>query len=337
MKITIIKMPDQNKNIGINKPNSILTVDSSRKKKNAYCNNCKSRGHSGKICNKPILSYGIILFKIKPKIHDNENNIHTLIKNRIFGINNVLLPNTEYDIEYLLVSRKHSISFIEFVRGNYKISKNEKDIEKLQNMFNSMSLEEKTSILLSQSFDILWKQLWQIGINDQILFEKKRYKTDYKRSIIKYKVLKDHGFNKYISLNNNTGLEWGFPKGKKNIHESHLSCAKREFEEETGISKKEFIILKNIQSAKEKLVGSDGKLYNYIYYFALLNKYDLSVSINDNNEEQKNEIGNIKWASYEEAVQLIQTNNKEDRIRILGLINKYIKSRLLPNINDGNI
>ena len=29
--------------------------------------------------------------------------------------------------------------------------------------------------------------------------------------------------------------EWGFPKGRRNMHESDLDCAKREFEEETGI------------------------------------------------------------------------------------------------------
>ena len=59
-----------------------------------YCNNCGNTGHYYWQCNKPYLSYGIILFKI--------------FKN---------IP------KILMVQRKDSICYIEFIRGKYDLKK----------------------------------------------------------------------------------------------------------------------------------------------------------------------------------------------------------------------
>ena len=56
---------------------------------NKYCNNCGKLGHISKNCDKPITSYGVILYNI------DENNVHKII----------------------MINRKDSLCYIEFIRG----------------------------------------------------------------------------------------------------------------------------------------------------------------------------------------------------------------------------
>ena len=58
-----------------------------------FCNNCGKIGHLFHQCKIPITSIGIIAFRIK----DNK-------------------------IEYLLIRRKDSISFVDFLRGKYNLN-----------------------------------------------------------------------------------------------------------------------------------------------------------------------------------------------------------------------
>ena len=62
---------------------------------------------------------------------------------------------------------------------------------------------------------------------------------------------------------------WEFPKGKKSIFENGIDCAKREFEEETGIKlsgddKNHFHFIND--PITETLVGDDKKTYHTILY-----------------------------------------------------------------------
>ena len=78
-----------------------------RFKKNNYhkkivCGNCGIQGHIYKYCKEPIISLGIILFRI------NKN-----------------IP------EFLMIQRKNSVNYIEFIRGKYNL----KDIDSLKRLF----------------------------------------------------------------------------------------------------------------------------------------------------------------------------------------------------------
>lgn len=359
-------------------------------KKKKFCINCKIMGHSDLTCIKPITSYGIILFKIKPEhikkelkldISDEKKDSQTekksisteispltekkstsieniiditsknikkcvfvslenmkkymliekkkyalnegiLIRKKIFGLKTTLPENVKYNIKYLMICRKHSISFLEFIRGKY-ILKNKK---KLQFLFNNMTFNEKIVIVSSKTFDDLWNVVW--GDDKYVMSFKKKHKYEYSYSALKFNVLKKSNFSKYNLFSLSKDLEWGFPKGKKNIKELKLSCAIREFEEETGLSRSDFTVLKNFPPKVEEFKGSDGRIYNYIYYFGILNKYDINLSIDESNNNQKNEIGNIKWVSYEEAVQLIDKKEKKKRIDILTALHEHITSVL---------
>ena len=94
-----------------------------------YCNNCGNYGHVYKNCRHPILSYGIILFN-----KEEDTNLYRII----------------------LVERKDSLSYIEFIRGKYK---NPLNHDYIQLLISRMTKEEKKKLLLND-FDTLWKELW---------------------------------------------------------------------------------------------------------------------------------------------------------------------------------
>ena len=54
------------------------------------CNNCGKQGHSFHQCKLPITSYGIILFRSSPK-----------------------------GLQFLMIRRKDSFGYIDFIRGKY--------------------------------------------------------------------------------------------------------------------------------------------------------------------------------------------------------------------------
>ena len=74
------------------------------------CNNCGKQGHQFHQCKLPITSYGIILFTFCP----------------------------ENGFKYLMIRRKNSFGYIDFMRGKYVPN----DLEHLQIMFNEMSMED---------------------------------------------------------------------------------------------------------------------------------------------------------------------------------------------------
>ena len=97
------------------------------------CNNCGKQGHLFHQCKLPITSYGIILFR---KIKD--------------------------EIQYLMIRRKDSFGYIDFMRGKYSPY----NIFQLQKIIDEMSILEKTRIL-ADPFDQLWIQMWGETTNVQ--------------------------------------------------------------------------------------------------------------------------------------------------------------------------
>ena len=79
--------------------------------KNIYCNNCGKSGHSFNQCKYPITSIGIIIFN-----HDDKNNI-----------------------KYLMIRRKDSLGYVDFMRGKYPIDNS----NYLLNIIDEMTLYEK--------------------------------------------------------------------------------------------------------------------------------------------------------------------------------------------------
>ncbi len=259
-----------------------------------YCGNCGKYGHSYRKCLSPILSIGIILFK-------EENN----------------------KLEYLLVQRKDTLGFVEFMRGKYNLE----NITYVSKLFEIMTITERENIL-NLDFDTLWNNLWMKKNNNQ-------YQNEYDKSKSKFKLLKNGVYYKksLINIKNiintiNTKWkepEWGFPKGRRNLKENNLDCAIREFEEETGINKNEYIILFQIDPIEETFSGTNNIRYKHIYYIAKLISHSRELKIDKNNFNQVTEISNIKWFNFIDSLKSIRNYNIEKKNALEKLHNLLIK------------
>jgi len=245
---------------------------------NNFCNNCGNKGHIFYQCKQPITSVGIIVFR----------------KNDC-GIN-----------EYLLIRRKDSIGYVEFMRGKYNIYSK----MYLMNLISEMTLEEKQRIL-TNDFDTLWKQLWGDDINTQYRGEEKISREKFE-SLKQGIVINDHEYSieSLISESDTTWIEteWGFPKGRHNNQEKDLLCALREFEEETGYSRTTINILQNVVPFEEIFTGSNYKSYKHKYYVAIMEN-----NTEKNNSYQRTEVSKMEWKTCDESLQLIRSYNLEKK------------------------
>ena len=230
------------------------------------CKNCGRTNHLLSTCKDPITSCGIICIKIKNDSMFNKiNNFLLNYKTNlnIYSFNNIYHKNfsvmNKYinDIEILFIQRKHSYSYIEFIKGKYNIEK----FNYIKELFLEMTKEERNYILKIKDFNILWHDLWGDKTNTQT--------ESYKNAELKY-----NQFIKKYNINNfelkYPELEWGLPKGRRIINESNINCATREFNEETSYSYHQYSIVKNIIPFKEIYKANNNITYKHIYYISLL-------------------------------------------------------------------
>lgn len=319
--------------------------DSSNKKKNKkelYCSNCGKDGHLYRNCDEPITSFGVILFSLTDKklINDvidkfknkNETDVDTNIiniKNKENGINieNMedigLFCKYKNNVSFLMIRRKHTLGYLEFIRGHYNID----NVDGIIFLFKQMTNEEIKKIGKS-SFDDLWDEVWGNSKDKQI------HKNEYIQSKNKYEKLKSDGdgyLNLDFYINNVEPIynipEWGFPKGRRNYKETDIECAIREFKEETGLLDEEYTLLDKIIPFEEKFIGTNGINYKHIYYVALL-KIDKQFKVDQSNIYQKDEIGDIGIYGYEEGMKIIRPYHVE-RQTILTQLYIYIINTLI--------
>lgn len=307
------------------------------KKNNFTCNNCGQADHVFKSCTAPITSFGIILLhldienSIKTKIiekftsdnfdYNNENreiSVETILDLEIFSI----LKNA---VKFLLIQRKHSVGFVEFVRGRYNVI----NVDGIIFLFKQMTPYEISKIK-NESFDDLWDYLW--GPNRS----KVTHFNDYSSSKAKFEKLKldDPGYlNLQFYVTNISPdykyAEWGFPKGRKNtINEESRNAAQREFTEETNYSIDDYVILNKINPIEESLIGTNGVNYKHVYYIAIADNIDPSPHINDENLNQINEIGDINFFLYEDAMKVIRPYHT-DKQKIITQLYMFMMNKLI--------
>ena len=259
-------------------------------KKYNFCNNCGKQGHLFHQCNHPIISSGIIAFR----------------------------KGTE-GIEFLLICRKDSLGYIDFLRGKYPLYNK----IYIQNLIDEMTIYEKRSLIKKKFYD-LWTLLWGGKIALQYRSEEKSSGDKFSKLMNGVTLKNNEQYNlKDLLLKSKTKWEtpeWGFPKGRRNYGENDLNCAIREFEEETGYKKKNINIAKNIIPFEEIFVGSNYKSYKHKYFLAFMNNDDYPLD-----KFQKSEVSEIKWLSLDECLKKIRPYNLEKK-EIIIKINKLVHS-----------
>lgn len=258
----------------------------------------------------------------------------------------------------LMVRRKHTIPYVEFLRGKYKNN----DLMYLCLLFSRMTYNEIEFISNNPSFQVLRKEL---GLNSS---KRKSYRMEYENSEVKFSYIRDTGvllniitiinkiYKTHFKLNLPPGLypdipnyddttfcnifeeirrqngptitrlynnpEWGIPKGKRQLQETDLQCAIREFCEETGIQPSDLKIFKNCIPLEEIYIGINGIKYRHVYFIGEIIRlptntqlYDCNESPEDSeliipldafNREQVGEISAVKLMGFHKAVGMIR-------------------------------
>ena len=257
------------------------------------CNNCGKTGHLFHQCKMPITSIGMIAFRY----------------------------NKERELEYLLICRRETLGYIDFIRGKYQVQNK----SYISNMIRQMTICEK-SRLINSDFATLWSELWGDG------YVNNKYKTEEMISRDKFELLKSgivtkNDFFSIKTIIDEIGAseswlepEWGFPKGRRNTQEKDFDCALREFCEETGYSHNSLNHIQNVTPFEETFTGSNYTSYKHKYFLTYMNFED---TINVDNY-QRSEVSKMDWAPIGRCLEMIRPYNLE-KIRIITNVDKCLK------------
>jgi 8-oxo-dGTP pyrophosphatase MutT (NUDIX family) len=253
-----------------------------------FCSNCANIGHLFHNCKYPITSVGIIVYRI--------NNINN-------------------KIEYLMIRRKDTIGYIEFIRGKYPLNNK----EYIKNIISEMTIDEKNKIT-TLNFNELWGDIWGKTIGIQYRGEETAAKNKFE--LLKKGIADNnndlYSINTLINEINNEKKndiwkeqEWGFPKGRHNFQEKDMACALREFEEETGYLKTNVKIIQNLVPVEEIFTGSNYKSYKHKYFLGYMDFKNSTYNYNQTAIQNNNEVSMIEWKDYESALLSIRLYNLE--------------------------
>lgn len=252
------------------------------------------------------------ILKLNPDERINYNKDKYKFKPRTsrpsYGIFGYITGNTIEENKYLMVMRRNSYAYEEFIRGNYNID----DLNYIRNLISRLTKEEGKKIIDSE-FDNLWNDLnkaYSITTTDP---------TKLRLAKENFNKIKNNKNLYNLSLENIQWIEpeWCFSKGKKNNNLEHdIDCSMREFWEETKITEKEYTI-KNILPIETIYIADNGVTYNNKFYFAEM-KECKEISIDESDESQKAEIGKIQWLTKSECKNKIRSYH----IYIFDILNK---------------
>jgi len=247
---------------------------------------------------------------------EKKNDSHFL-KDQTINIKN----NINDNIQFLMVQRKHSLGYLEFMRGRYTLE----NIENLIFLIEQMTPNEISDIF-NEEFDLLWNNLWDINN-----IKNKNHHKEYIQSKQKFYQIKMN----HIDIIKNTipiydFNEWGFPKGRRESYESDLVCAIREFEEETNLEETTYTILEKCKSIRENLTGTNGVQYAHNYFLSVINDNTNSY------DETNREIGQTSVLNLFECLERIRPYHK-NKIKIIKhiymVINDFIEEYSKINLD----
>ena len=105
--------------------------------------------------------------------------------------------------------------------------------------------------------------------------------------------------NKVLLIHSNKG-HWGFPKGHMEEGETEIQTAKREVREETNIDVE---VIEEYRYTQKYNVNED--IVKEVVLF-------LGKSLEDNQKPQLEEVSEVKWFEFEEAVNIITYDNSRE-------------------------
>ncbi len=194
-------------------------------------------------------------------------------------------PTDTSRIQLLMIRRKFTMGFMDLIRGQYYNN----DVLSVTRTYLAETTKDERVWLSTIPFENLWNFIWThqtfgpVSTKEFNKAKKRFYLLPLKQLITEipcsYEI-----------------PEYGFPKGRKNHTEDNIVCAKREFEEETGLSSHQYYLLNNVPPLEERFVATNGVTYKHVYFLAQVHQ-DIPDPVVDyvNHPTQLEEIGAVEW------------------------------------------
>lgn len=306
--------------------------------KKTICTNCGKHNHDFKQCKHPITSWGIILVRLNNFDHPVHNkNIdieqysyeHKTGNIEVSDINEKCKAGiASTSIQFLMISRKNSLGYVEFIRGRYKPHMIDQTIYLFRQMKQCEINKIRDSLEMENGFQYIWEDLW--GTFDTSYMTKEKIESKNKYDEMKFTGINGPEINLYFIVNNvkpdYDTEEWGFPKGRRNKDETEYECAIREFKEETGFTEEDFKIIQEINPINETFIGTNGIKYCHMYYVA--EQVGFKMPQNNTTEQQKNEIGHIDFFDFNTSIEYVRDYHLERKNIIRNLYVYYVNTLL---------
>jgi 8-oxo-dGTP pyrophosphatase MutT (NUDIX family) len=202
--------------------------------------------------------------------------------------------------QFLMVQRKDSICYVDFVRGKYNMF----DIKYILRLLSGMTIEER-NFLMNKSFEVIWNHLWMTNkrYNQEYHVCKEKFHT-LKKGFIVFNAIEKYFVNLksmiYHTLDYLNEPEWDFPKGRRSSNESLINCALREFQEESGIKKDMIKLYPNLPNVIFKKLGCNDIMYKTIFYIGQIENIDENIL--PLNDTQVKEVKDVRWMSKDDVI-----------------------------------
>ena len=265
----------------------------SRHRRPPYCGNCGKYGHMYRECGEPFTSLGIIAVRASEHDFETPGEIQNILDS---------LPDDDTvplsDLKVLMVQRRDSLGYINILRP-----RQEEHHAFITTYAQDMTPKERKR-LESEDFDTLWTDL---SMNKQCRWYAKELERARMRfSKLDLKALLESTISKW------NHLEWGFPKGKRNLYEDDLTSALREFQEETGYDPNDLTLISS-KPLVERFIGLNNNQYLCKYFVAWMNPNKGSPEIDPDNPYQAGEVSNVAWLSFNDAMRIIRPDAKSKK------------------------
>jgi 8-oxo-dGTP pyrophosphatase MutT (NUDIX family) len=217
------------------------------------------------------------------------------------------------DILYLMVQRKDTMGYVDFIRGKYDEYDEQKKWTTIKTYLEEMTCDERIR-LVSNEFETLWSLVW-------MNHSSKLYINEFHEAERKFKNLDIHELLQKSECKWSE-QEYGFPKGRKNMYETNIKCAEREFREESGYASHHYKILSE-KPFEEIFTGTNGIRYRHVYFICEIPESSGLPKIDITNIQQVGEISNCGWFTFEQCMQMIRPYDEEKKNVLRRVHEKY--------------
>jgi len=270
---------------------------------NKICVRCGIRGHTCKVCDGPVTSFGLIVYSTR-EIIENHTTLGNIYSNtykytcdnkheeavETYCLYKQKTKDIKDDLVFLLVERKDSIAFISLIQGVYS-----EDKVQVEQYVRDLTCEERYTLE-----NLKWDELWGIaGSNkkNKNMLEKKFNNLN----------IKEYLSNCPCRFRQ---ADYLMPKGRLKFKEDVINGALREFSEETGYEKRDVTIC-NYPNSVESFTGCNGNTYKNVYFVAKLNAFARIKTPLYELPEQSKEVRNVGWFSINECMNKIKSRDKK--------------------------